>query len=441
MKHKILLLGAWLCVSAGLWAETTLDIDGAVKLALEKNLSLERSRIDRDAAQRKYGRSWNSLLPSLGAGVLASRPAPVIAEIPAGADQWTPGFSLSASVQLSLSAIMHVEQAKADYEAGILDYEAARQDLDFQVRLLYYQLLLLRANAELAERNAESAQVRYEQIRAQYRNGHASNLDELSARLDAQTQATNVQSALTAYDNALDGLKQLVMIAPEEKVTLRGSLQNLSIDETELKNSVPGESPRMGAARKNIASLEARRKAARTDAYVPQLNFSWNTAPVYSDTSGEWADNGQFSVTLSMKLDNLFPWSPAKEQIDTLGDSIAAGQNALQETALNSRNAVQKLRRNISQSAAAIKTLRLNLNLAGENQKMYEEAYRNGAADLQSLYSARDNVFIAHNKILSEQYNLMAAILELEKELNLPFGSIGRFDRDEGAMRSEGPAL
>jgi outer membrane protein TolC len=240
MKHKILLLGAGLCIAAGLWAETTLDIDGAVKLALEKNLSLERSRIDRDAAKRKYGRSWNSLLPSLGAGVLASRQASVTSAIPAGADQWTPGFSLSASVRLSLSAIMNAEQAKADYEAGLLDYEAARQGLDFEVRRLYCQLLLLCANKEMADRNAESAQIRYEQIRAQYRNGQASNLDELSARLDAQTQATNVQSALTAYDNALDGLKQLLMISPEEKVTLSGSLQSLSITETEPGTGVPG---------------------------------------------------------------------------------------------------------------------------------------------------------------------------------------------------------
>jgi outer membrane protein TolC len=162
---------------------------------------------------------------------------------------------------------------------------------------------------------------------------------------------------------------------------------------------------------------------------------------VYSDTTGEWADSGQFSVTFSMKLDNLFPWSSAKEQIDALGDSITAGQNALRETVLNSRNTVQKLRRNISQSAATIETLRLNASLAGETQRMYEEAYRDGAADLQSLYSARDNVLMAHNKILSEQYNLMAAILELEKELNLPFGSIGRLDRDEGTMRNQGPAL
>ncbi|MDR2738908.1 MAG: TolC family protein, partial [Treponema sp.] len=97
-------------------------------------------------------------------------------------------------------------------------------------------------------------------------------------------------------------------------------------------------------------------------------------------------------------------------------------QNHLRENTLNHQNSVRNLRRNITQSAEAVETLRLNVTLAGENYKMYEEAYRRGAADLQSVYSARNNILLAENQLLSEQYNLAAAILELEKELSLPFG-------------------
>jgi outer membrane protein TolC len=86
------------------------------------------------------------------------------------------------------------------------------------------------------------------------------------------------------------------------------------------------------------------------------------------------------------------------------------------------------LRRNIAQLEENIKTLRLNLTLAGETHRMYEEAYRQGAADLQSLYSARDNMLLAENRLLSEQYNLASALLELEKELGLSFGTLMRWD-------------
>jgi outer membrane protein TolC len=92
---------------------------------------------------------------------------------------------------------------------------------------------------------------------------------------------------------------------------------------------------------------------------------------------------------------------------------------------MNSRPAVRLLERNILQSIKTIDTLVLNVTLAEETRKMYEEAYRQGTADFQSLRSARDGLSLAQNSVLEERYNLASAVLELEKELALPFGSLG----------------
>jgi outer membrane protein TolC len=196
MKTKVVLLCLFTLFINTVWAETSLDIENAVRIALEKNLSLERSRMESAAAKRKHDRSWNSLIPSLGVGAVAAHPMSITGPLPPETNVWTPGFSLSASLQLSPSIIADIERTKEDYEAGLLNHAAARQDLEFQVRRLYYHILLLRANTELAEQNAVSAQSRYDQIRALQRTGQASNLDELSARLDLQTQQTNVRNAM-----------------------------------------------------------------------------------------------------------------------------------------------------------------------------------------------------------------------------------------------------
>jgi outer membrane protein TolC len=135
--------------------------------------------------------------------------------------------------------------------------------------------------------------------------------------------------------------------------------------------------------------------------------------------------DGRFSITLSLMLDNFLPWSPAKERIDSLRDNIAVQKSLLQETLMNSRNAVRQLERNIAQSVETLETLALNVTLAEETRAMYEEAYRQGTSDFQSLRSARDGLSFAQNSVLEERYNLAAAILELEKELAVPFGSLG----------------
>jgi outer membrane protein TolC len=421
MKYKTAVL-AYLCVLAAGNARTEiiLDMESAVTRALEKNFSLERSRLELTGAKRKADRSWNTLIPSLAAEASTSRPASVTGTLPSAADKWTPGLNFSASLQLVPAIITNIQQAKKDYEAGLVSYETACQNLEFQVRKLYFQLLLLQANVRLEEQNVISSQNRYEQTRVLQRTGQASNLDELSARLDLQTQKTNAIGAQTLYVNALDSLKYLLMFPPEEIITLQGSLEEFAGSS---RAAYTGEPLRITALRKSIESLVLQRQTARSHAYAPTLTLAWNALPLYDNH--RWTDsNGRFSLGLSFKLDNFLPGSPAREQIDALSDTIALQQNLLQETLLDSRNIIRQLERNIARSLEIIETLGLNVTLAEETCKMYEEAYRSGTTDLQSLYSSRDNLSLAQNKLLSERYNLVSAILELEKELNVPFGSI-----------------
>ena len=428
MKTKITLC---LCIliATNAWAQTTLDIDSAVSQALENNLSLRRSEMDTLSAKRKYDRSWNSLIPSLGAGAMIAHPTSITDSIPPAQDVWTPGLSLSASLSLSPAIFANIKATKQEYEAGRINYAAARQELEFQVRRLYYQLLLLKANAELADLNIESAQSRYEQTVSLQRAGRASNLDELSARLDVQTQKASVQNAWSVYNNALDSLKYLLLIPMEENIILQGDLRNYTVSNDNIESlnasGMSNESMQMSVLRQSITTIEVQRKAARLRSYAPALTFSWNAAPLYIDQASEWRDSsGQFSIALSFKLDNYLPWSSAKEQIDSLNDAITSQQSLLTESAINHQNTVQKLLRDIVRSQDSIETLHLNITLAEETLRMYTESYMSGAVDLQTLNSTRDNLRTAQNRLLSEQFNLLSSILELEKELNIPFGSI-----------------
>jgi outer membrane protein TolC len=421
VTHKTAaLLCLCLFVAGNARAEITLDIESAVTRALENNFSLERSRLEAAGAKRKADRSWNTLIPSLAAGASVSHPSSVTGPLPSGDHTWTPGLSFSASLQLFPAIITNIAQAKKDYETGLVSYEAARQNLEFQVRKLYFWLLLLRANVRLEEQNVISSQNRYEEARVLQQTGQASNLDELSARLDLHTQKTNAQNAQTIYANALDNFKHLLLIPPEEIITLRGSLEEFTGSP---RAAYSGEPLRITALRTSIESLVIQRQAARAQAYAPTLTLAWNALPLYDNHT--WTDpDGRASLGLSFQLDNFLPGSPARERIDTLSDAIALRQNLLEETISGSRNAIRQLERNIAQSLETIETLGLNVTLAEETRKMYEEAYRSGTVDLQSVHSSRDNVSIAHNKLLQERYKLVSAILELEQELNVPFGNL-----------------
>jgi outer membrane protein TolC len=404
-------------------AQTTrsLTVDEAVSIALDNNLSLRRNAITLDGTRRTADRSWNSLIPNVSAGAALSHPSSLTGDIPAAQNVWTPGLSVSASLSLSLSTIDTIKKARSDYEAGLLSYEEARRELELQVRKLFYQIILLESNKELEAQSLVSAQARYEQTAAFAGSGQVSRLEEMSAKVDLENQRPNLRNAETVYENALDSFKTLLGIPREETVTLRGTL--------EYEGQVSGEtsgtaSLEAALLQKSIASLEAQRSAVRNGAYIPSLMFSWNSKPLYTIDGNRWNDSGSFSITLGLNLDNFLPWSQARTQIDDINDDIRFAAIQLSETLRNSESRIVQCRRTIEQTQETIAALLLNVELAQSAYAMYEEAWRGGAADYQQVRDAGDSLLEAQNRVQQEQYNLISAILDLEMELNIPFGSI-----------------
>jgi outer membrane protein TolC len=399
-----------------------LTVDEAVRAALDSNLSLQRNAIDLGGKKRASDRSWNSLIPSVSASAVASHPTSLTGEIPSQQDIWTPGFQVAASVNLSVATMANISKARSEYEAGLLSYEQARQELELQVRKLFYQILLLDANRELAAQTLESARLRYKQSAALSAAGQAPKLDELSARVDLENQKPAVRSAQISYENALDSLKTALGIPHEETVVLEGSLES-ALGNTVRYDGQKGDTPETAALRKSIQALEAQKKAAQDSAYLPSLNLSWRTNPLYSSNSKTWNDSGSFSVSLGIALDNFLPWSPAKTQIDSLDDSIRSSRLKLSETLRNREDRIEQYRRTIEKTLETIEALKLNVELARTAYNLYTDAYRKGAADYQQLRSAGDSLSQAENKVLQEQYNLISAILDLEKE-QAPSGAL-----------------
>jgi outer membrane protein TolC len=410
-------------ISGGGSGELVLTVEESVRIALDNNLSLTRNAIDLGGKQRAADRSWNTLIPTITTAAVAGHPTSVTGEIPPVQDIWIPGFQVSATLNLSVSTIDNIKKARSDYEAGILTYELAKQRLELQVRKLFYQLILMESGRELAERSFESAQARYEQIAALVKAGQAARLDEMTARVDMENKRPNVRNASTQYENALDSFKTLLGLPRDQAVALSGTLH---YGDSGITGETPhSESLEAAVLQKSITSLEAQRNAARNGAYVPVISLSWKSTPLYNEKSDKWNDSeGSFTIGLGFSLDNFLPWSAARTRIDSLNDSIRSAEIQLGETLRDRESRIAQYRRTIKQTEENIAALRFNVELAQTTYALYEEAYHSGAADYQRLRDADDSLLLAQNRVQQEQYNLISAILDLERELNVPFGTI-----------------
>jgi outer membrane protein TolC len=107
-----------------------------------------------------------------------------------------------------------------------------------------------------------------------------------------------------------------------------------------------------------------------------------------------------------------------------LDDSLALSRSRIAEALQNEDMQIRQSMRALEQSMESMEALALNADLARETYAMWEESYRRGSADLQSLRSAADSLSEAEHRMQQEQYNLLAAALDLEKALNVPFGTL-----------------
>jgi len=170
--------------------------------------------------------------------------------------------------------------------------------------------------------------------------------------------------------------------------------------------------------------MEAQRKAVRNGAYIPTLRLSWTSTPLYNLQNQYWIDSGSFSISLGINIDNFLPWSAAKTQMDTLNDNIRATEMQLSDTLRNRENRINQNMRTVERILESLEAMKLNVELAQSTYEMIEEAYGRGAADYQRLRNAGDGLEQANYRLLSEQFNLVSALLDLEKELNIPFGTL-----------------
>jgi outer membrane protein TolC len=253
--------------------------------------------------------------------------------------------------------------------------------------------------------------------------GQAAQLDELSAKVELENLKPAKRSAEAQLRNALESFAQILGMDTGETIRLEGSLETAPLGGDLAFTMEKQESYSTAALRESLTALEAQRKSLWNQAYIPSLRLSWTGNPAYADKA--WSDSaGSFSISANIQIENFFPGSKAKNQIAALDDSLVLNRSRITEALQNQDMQIRQNMRAMEQSIESIEALALNVDLARGTYAMWEEAYRRGSADLQQLRNAADSLFETEHRMQQEQYNLLAAALDLEKALNVPFGTL-----------------
>lgn len=426
------MIGALLTAPGAVWAQDTLGVNDAVQLALTSNAGLRQSEIAVNAARRAMDLSWGPLVPGLSVGAGATRPN--VPSFPATTPAVTINGSISTALTLTTAVIGTMQVNKVLYDQAQLSYQTARRGVELSVRKAYYALLIARQNIAVLQQSIDTAQKNYDQTEARRKAGLAPELDALTALVALEKLRPTLDSAQVSYQNQLADFRQLVGMDQARVPTLVDSLDAatpLAADTATMPSQADlvahlDDSPAVAALRMSLNLAKARQEAANRNMYSPTLSLALSYRPASSDNAVTWKDSGSLSATATFALDKMLPWSQDSQTVAAAADSVATLGIALSDSRTSADLQVRSLYRRIDQARGSLKALRLNVTLAERTYALTEDAYRFGTKDVMSLQNAQDNLQATRLQVISQLNTLIAATLDLEYALGVPFGTLGR---------------
>ena len=304
-----------------------LTVDDSVKLAKENNVSLARAQITLDAAARAKAHSWNSISPSASFSATSAIPVDSLSD---DESKYSASLGISATLSLSLSANLYttMNAAKIAYESGKLTFADALKSVELSVREAFYGLLYEKENIILQEKNLEIAKNQYNTNLAKYNQGRLSEIDVLSAEVNYKSKIPTVESARTTFLNDLASFKQTLGLNLDEKIELVGSLDDMINLKEIVVDSDKVQSSSVKSLEYKLASAKNSLLDKRFSAFAPTLSasFKWSDSSWYLNYDGtapEAKKASSISLSATIPLDGILPWSAKNDAIDSAKDSVA----------------------------------------------------------------------------------------------------------------------
>ena len=393
-----------------------LSIEDAVSIAIEGNLSLKESQISLDTAVRNKNFAWSSASPSVRGSFSYSN----------ALESGTSRTSLTGAASLTLSPSIYtsIKSAVLSYEQQEISYERAVRQLEMEVRKLYYNILCDMSKVELERSNLESSRKQYEANLAKYNSGSLARLDVLSAQVSYQNAQVSLQEAENTLESDLVSFKQVLALDLSTELSFKDSLDSiLEIGDIDIEG-VEHKVYSIESTKKQLEAAKNILLASRFSAWGPSITAGYTYSADLSSSS--FSDPGSISVSVSIPVDGFLPWSQGALSVASQKDNIKSLEISIQDAQVTHDVNVIKYLREIKQAKELIELRKANVEVAQQTYEMTQTAYNRGTKDLISLQTASDNLNQSRVNLMGQSYTLISYILQLEDELGLPYGTLGK---------------
>lgn len=466
IKKILIVIIVFLCVQNILPQSKILSLEDAIQLALENNIDIKVSQMNKEKAEAAVREAFGYALPSVDVSADFSHflqkpvmPFPDFEAlltnatynilfnenvIPRDNSKFVPlqtklqSFSLTNNYNASVT-VSQVLFNSAVFEgigASRIYYELAKSEMDntvsktvLSVQKSFYGVLLAKAVLDITQSSFKNAQENLDNVKALYKEGMVSEFDYLQS----EVRVENIRPVLLKMENLLltskDGLKIVMGIDQKEEIEVSGEIKLDSID-------ISNEDELIQEAFTSNFDLKSLELKKQVDQAFVQLDVSeyWPTIAAfgnysYAGASDRWNFQNYDYATIGLNFSiNLWKGNRTKNAVEQSTITYKQTEEQLMQlkdfTALNVKSKIQELKR----VKLLIDVQERTVKLAERSYGIAKVRYQEGAGSQielqnadQDLRQARLNKVEAIHSYLITKFELDQLLGRTNKEYLLSF--------------------
>lgn len=419
--------------------EGPLDLETAVSIALENNLTLKRSQLNQLTNEATLLQNQGSRLPNLTTGASSGyrwgRSINPVSNLFETARIGNVNLSASSNMTLFAGNQINnsIKQSKVDLEAGMYNIEATKNSITLNIINLFINVVFNREQVNVAENQLATTEDQLTRTTKLVEAGSLPYSDQLDVQAQNATNEVNLVNARNSYNIAKLNLAQALQIpyTPDFSVIEPEFEINESLMATEtpqdIYNAAIEVMPEIKAAQANIESAEIGVKIAK-GAYFPTLGVGANLFSNYVDqayglerpTFGEQMKNNlsealnlQLSIPLFSRLSNKASVQRARVQYQLSEVSALETENQLRNDIESAYNSALAAQLTYESSLDQVKSLEESFRIA-------QQRFDLGAINSVDFQVAQNNLFNAQADLLNAKYTYIFRVKVLDFYLGNP---------------------
>jgi outer membrane protein TolC len=348
-----------------------------------------------------------------------------------------PEWSLIANfnLNLSLNAYMgfKVYQTVLDWKQGKINLDIAKEQVKRDVKKNMNILVINKKEIEILEEELENARKRYNRAVINYKNGLISEYDMLSTEVSYERRKPEILNAKNQYFKQLLYFKQMLGLKKEVEIIFNNDVisNKIVLNKDEILEKFLSNNLDLKAQLNTIESFKNARNIA-ISFLTPTFSIGYSMDPAFQDDPIEedwfgdkeymddnWKqNNGSFSLSLSIPLSSLIPFS--KEHVDIIKSqyNIEVAKLLMENLKNGIEINIEMIFAELAKSVESIDILKLNVKKAERAFQKAEEGFYAGIKDRLEVDESESALKKAKVNLLQEELNYTNNLFELEYIIN-----------------------